>query len=131
MADNLRRGSYEEKGENSLAEKEENKNKREEYFRKYGEEGLPAKNKAPWLKRELDKKHSRRLYSHDYCSRGYYHITATMKAHTLHLSSLPNIPLSELKKNIPIYPILSSSCNKSYLSYFCYICIAKQLSSSC
>lgn len=30
-----------------------------------------------------------------------------MKVHTHHLSSLPNIPLSELKKNIPIYPILS------------------------
>lgn len=57
MADNLRRDSYEEKGENPLAEKEENKNKREEYFRKYGKEGLPAKNKAPWLKREPDKKH--------------------------------------------------------------------------
>lgn len=107
MAENLRRGSYEEKGENPLAQKEENINKREEYFRKYGEEGLPAKNKAPWLQREPDKKHSRRLYSHDYCSRGYYHITATMKANTLHLSSLPNIPLSELKKNNPIYPILS------------------------
>lgn len=82
-------------------------NKREEYIRQYGKAGFPAQNKAPWLKREPDSRHARRLYSHDYCSRGYYHITATMKSHSHYLSSLPDIPLSQLKVNSPIYPLLS------------------------
>lgn len=83
-----------------------NENKREEYIRKYGMEGCPAKNMAPWLRRESENKHSRRLYSHDYCSPGFYHITATLNEHTHMLSYLPNPPLSELKKNEQIYPIL-------------------------
>lgn len=83
-----------------------NRNK-EEYIRKYGTEGFPAKNNAPWLKRKPEKRHSRRLYSHDYCSPGYYHITVTLKERTHLLSSLPDIPLSELKKNEATYPLLS------------------------
>lgn len=84
-----------------------NGNKREEYIRKYGMDGFPAKNNAPWLKREPENKHPRRSYSHDYCSCGYYHITATLKERTHLLSSLPDIPLSQLKENVPVYPILS------------------------
>lgn len=112
MADDLKKGPLSEKEENmnnqeAYSEKAESKNSREAYFSKYGEQGLPAKNKAHWLKRDPGKKHPRRLYSHDYCSIGYYHITATMKSHTHHMSSLPKISLSELKDNSTIYPILS------------------------
>lgn len=50
---------------------------------------------------------SRRSFTHDYCARGYYMITATTLLGAPTLSYIPDFPFEELRKDEMILPELS------------------------
>lgn len=87
--------------------KEKQDGKKEDYIRKFGAKGFPARNNAQQFKREPDRSRPRRAWFHDYCAPGYYHITATEEDGRPALSSLPNLSPAELKSGSLIYPDLT------------------------
>lgn len=86
-----------------------------------GDAGFPVRSGLPsWMlkdgeapeNKKLKHRDSRRCFSHDYCSPGFYMITATTVPGAPPLSSMPDILPGELKKGEMIIPIHSELGNR-------------------